>query len=68
MRVSAQTSLIAVDAMTWPRSLLKIRPSVPMPKLPHVAAEDGYELGWDRHAASGLGGPVLEPAFLMRGR
>jgi len=34
----------------------------------HVAAEDGYELGWDRHAASGLGGPVLEPAFLVRRR
>jgi hypothetical protein len=40
MRASAHTSLIAVEAMTWPRSLLKIRPSVAMPNSQAIGYAD----------------------------
>jgi hypothetical protein len=46
LRAAAQTSLIAVEATGWPRSLLKIRPSAAMPKV---------SMCWRRMAASSGG-------------
>jgi len=44
VRASAHTSLIAVDATTWPRALLNIRPSLAATKGGHVVMQDAHQL------------------------
>ncbi|HWG64075.1 MAG TPA: hypothetical protein VG253_20495 [Streptosporangiaceae bacterium] len=58
---------MAVEATGWLRSLLKIRPSGATPKGVDMRAEDGDQLGRDGHPAGLVGGPVLEPALVVRG-
>jgi len=62
MRASAHTSLTAVQATTWARSLPKSGDA----EAGDVRAQDADQLGRDRDAPRILGGPVLEPAFLVR--
>jgi hypothetical protein len=58
MQAAAHTSLIAVEAMTWLRALLKIRPSGATAKLA-IYAQDLHQLRRDGHTAGLLCRPVL---------
>src|SRR6516164_3410601 len=57
----AQTSLMAVEATGWPRSLPNTRPSGATPSVAMSGAQDGDQFRWDGHAAGLVGAPVLEP-------
>ena len=65
VRASAQTSLIAVEATGWPRSLLKIRPSGATPKVSIWSRTMATSSGGMGHAAGFVGGTVFESAFVV---